>query len=205
MKKLATACLSFVLLPTVTYAIDCGSKNGVSLPCWTDFLGDYEGDESLPFYPYAKRPNGCSMPFSKPGTYDEFRDFLGIKVSFRDACNAHDRCYYTLGSDPNLCNSQFKANLRKACHRGLSGLLPKLHYFWGGGGRLEDASFKCQSRANSIYTATAAFEGHYHPIAQGMQLEYEKRVEDFVKAVSGIRLDIVIPPIVIGPIYPVIW
>ena len=86
------------------YAQSCGSADGIELPCWKDFLDRGEGDESLPDYPYAKRPNGCSIPYIVPGSQDNFAS-LGYDFSFRSACNTNDICYYTLGTSPEICNT----------------------------------------------------------------------------------------------------
>jgi hypothetical protein len=65
----------------------CGSVDGISLPCWEEYLGDGEGNESLPDYPYAKRPNGCSVPGAIPGANDTITVFF-IEIGFTDICNA---------------------------------------------------------------------------------------------------------------------
>jgi hypothetical protein len=65
-------------------------------------------------YPYAQAPDGCSG-WSSP---TQVRDTWG-PVSFREACNQHDRCYYTAGSSWNTCNERFYSDLRSACERDL--------------------------------------------------------------------------------------
>jgi hypothetical protein len=65
-------------------------------------------------YPYAQAPDGCSG-WSDPR---EVRDNWG-PVSFTEACNNHDRCYYTLGSNWNSCNSRYLTNLNSACYSDL--------------------------------------------------------------------------------------
>jgi hypothetical protein len=65
-------------------------------------------------YPYAAKPNGCG----DYQTADEVRDTWG-PVSFVPACDAHDRCYSTLGKSFRRCNDEFRRNLTKACDRDL--------------------------------------------------------------------------------------
>jgi hypothetical protein len=65
-------------------------------------------------YPYAQAPDACSGYFSNA----DVRDTWG-PVDFRGACNTHDKCYYTLGSNWNTCNERFYSDLRAACERDL--------------------------------------------------------------------------------------
>jgi hypothetical protein len=65
-------------------------------------------------YPYSQAPDGCSG-WQSP---KEVRDNWG-PVSFTGACNTHDKCYYTLGSNWNTCNERFYSDLRAACERDL--------------------------------------------------------------------------------------
>ncbi|MFW7378420.1 MAG: hypothetical protein ACOH5I_06420 [Oligoflexus sp.] len=63
-------------------------------------------------YPFAQAPDGCSgLDSDIP---EEVRDNWGI-VDFTDSCNKHDICYYTLGTDSESCNKDFKADLIDAC------------------------------------------------------------------------------------------
>jgi hypothetical protein len=77
----------------------------------------YNSDFPEAQYPYAKAPNGCG-----PGLFTndrrEIRD-TWEPVDFTGACNTHDRCYYTLGSNWNTCNERFYSDLRAACERDL--------------------------------------------------------------------------------------
>jgi hypothetical protein len=78
--------------------------------------------EGIPFnssfptaqYPYAQAPDGCSGWTSTK----QVRDNWG-PVSFTGACNTHDKCYYTRGSNWNTCNERFYSDLRAACERDL--------------------------------------------------------------------------------------
>jgi hypothetical protein len=64
-------------------------------------------------YPYYENVNGCGGEgWSKTAV----RDTWG-RVSFREACNNHDRCYMTPGSDVNQCDNRFGFDLRVSCER----------------------------------------------------------------------------------------
>lgn len=68
---------------------------------------------------FAQKPDGCSSWSNNPR---QVRDSWG-PVDFTKACNNHDKCYYTLGSDPDKCNRQFCTALYKACENDLLGEL----------------------------------------------------------------------------------
>jgi hypothetical protein len=61
----------------------------------------------------AKRTDGCSSLSDNP---DQVRDSWG-SANFRGVCDEHDRCYYTIGANVDVCNSNFCDGLRKACHK----------------------------------------------------------------------------------------
>jgi hypothetical protein len=67
-------------------------------------------------YPYAQAPNGCGSMGLWGST--DVRDTWG-NVDFTEACNNHDRCYYTLGSNSGNCNLDFYDNLRSSWERDL--------------------------------------------------------------------------------------
>jgi len=106
----------------------CGEVFGVSLPCWReyigkDFAGRSEGNETLPMFPFAKRENGCSIPGFRPGDLDDLSfsvPFFSFRASFRDACNAHDRCYYSPATLAHKCNEKFHDDLSRACEKGFN-------------------------------------------------------------------------------------
>ena len=91
----------------------------VSMSCQGVVRADIDG---IPYnsefpkaqYPYAQAPDGCSG-WNDP---KEVRDTWG-PVSFKDACNQHDKCYYTVGSKWNTCNERYYSDLRTACERDL--------------------------------------------------------------------------------------
>ena len=69
-------------------------------------------------YPYAQAPDACSGVTNRPDSNGEIRDSWG-PVDFRGACNTHDKCYYTVGSNWNTCNERLYSDLRAACERDL--------------------------------------------------------------------------------------
>jgi hypothetical protein len=69
-------------------------------------------------YPYAQAPDACSGVTNIPDSNGEIRDSWG-PVDFRGACNTHDKCYYTVGSNWNTCNERLFSDLRAACERDL--------------------------------------------------------------------------------------
>ncbi|MCL1472520.1 fascin domain-containing protein [Argonema antarcticum] len=69
-------------------------------------------------YPYAQAPDACSGVTNRPDSNGEIRDTWG-PVDFRGACNTHDKCYYTVGSNWNICNERLYSDLRAACERDL--------------------------------------------------------------------------------------
>jgi hypothetical protein len=64
-------------------------------------------------YPYYENVNGCG---GNGWSETAVRDTWG-RVSFREACNNHDRCYMTPGSDVNQCDNKFGFDLRVSCER----------------------------------------------------------------------------------------
>jgi hypothetical protein len=69
-------------------------------------------------YPYAQAPDACSGVTNRPDSNGEIRDTWG-PVDFRGACNRHDNCYYTVGSNWNTCNERLYSDLRASCERDL--------------------------------------------------------------------------------------
>lgn len=102
----------FVRLSSILFTVSAFSYSNVA-------FADVEGIPSNPDfpnaqYPYAQVPDGCSGWQSTR----EVRDTWG-PVSFTGACDNHDRCYYTRGSNWNTCNERFYADLRASCERDL--------------------------------------------------------------------------------------
>jgi len=69
-------------------------------------------------WPYAQKADGCS--FLESDRPQCMRDTWG-PVSFKEACHAHDRCYYTFnGPSESFCNDvEFLGNLKASCERDL--------------------------------------------------------------------------------------
>jgi hypothetical protein len=175
-----TIASSTLLFSQLANAQDCGVKDGIPLPCWRDLLDENEGDESLPLYPYAKRPNGCSLPGSRPGTYDNFAS-LGYNFSFTEVCNKHDRCYYTDGTSPEGCNAAFANELGEVCSAGAFQPLKPQDVLSGGASRYA-AVKNCKARAKTMATAVIAGQDKYHTEAQLRQKSYLRRVDEYVVA-----------------------
>ena len=173
---------SILMLPQAAKAQDCGTKDGISLPCWRNYVGSGEGDESLPLYPYAKRPNGCSIPEGRPGEYDNFGS-LGYDFSFTDVCNDHDRCYYTFGTTPSQCNLAYKRDLLKVCRDGIFQRLTPQDILTVGASR-QAAVSNCLSRAETMSTAVIAAQSKYHSEAQSIQKAYLARVDEIFFSAS---------------------
>jgi len=144
--------------------LDCGSVDGVELPCWREFLGHNEADESLPYYPYVKRPNGCSLYFFPPGSYDAFKT-KNQHYSFKNACMSHDRCYYQLDSKARICNENFRLDLKSECLKAPSIL--EFNY--------------CQKRAEVFYRAVVLFSRISHDYAQELTRAYLQKVDEYLK------------------------
>lgn len=67
------------------------------------------------FYPYASRPDGCSAE-GLQDVYDLANDFSNDDEWLEEACNAHDRCYYTLGTSSKECNEKFIVEAIDSCN-----------------------------------------------------------------------------------------
>ena len=160
---------------------DCGSVDGIALPCWQEYLGDGEGGESLPYYPYAKRPNGCSVPGAVPGANDTINLFF-IDISFTDICNAHDRCYYTLGTTPRECNVPFQHGLRIRCEHGIAGHAQSGWDIATGGFSVVAALEACYNKADAMAIGVMGAQLRSHATAQKNQQEYLARVTAYVEA-----------------------
>ena len=158
-------------------AVDCGKLNGVSLPCYKDLLSGNEGNESLPFYPYAKRENGCSIPPARPGANDTI-SMASININFTDICNKHDRCYYTVGTRSlDDCNIPFYAEMRARCEREI-----RHHGFTFAdlvtfGGTRAGVLTACYAKADVMFKATAGTGVIYHTEAQKNQKDYLKKIK----------------------------
>jgi hypothetical protein len=162
---------------------DCGSFPGVGTfgigyeaPCYTDFLEENDSVEtSRPYYPYAKRPNGCSMPGSKPGEYDSF-DHAGIEFSFTEPCNTHDRCYYNPDSNTSAenCNATFWTDLMSECGKAWTADLSIADILSGGSIRTV-AYAGCIASATSITVIVESAAFQVFEKARASEAEYLRR------------------------------
>ena len=83
------------------------TENGIVLPVNDNFPNA--------FYPYAKKPDGCTTD----GLEDLYRQSNKISDDNKwltEACNEHDRCYSTIGTTSQECNSQFIVSAIDACN-----------------------------------------------------------------------------------------
>jgi hypothetical protein len=172
MKKMKLNILTFLLITLSPHLFaqgtptDCGEYKGVSIPCWRDYLRNNEGDESLPYFPYAKRANGCSVLNYKPGKADIFHAD-GEIYNFKMSCDWHDTCYYSLDSDREICNENFINLLARECNHGTS-----------------EASALCMKRANTFYQAAKSASLVVHTYSQTLEKLYLKRAYEYVQKVK---------------------
>lgn len=83
------------------------TKNGIVLPVNPNFPDA--------FYPYAAKPDGCSAE-GLQDVYDDANKFSDDDEWLREACNTHDRCYFTLGTSSKECNAQFIIDAVDSCN-----------------------------------------------------------------------------------------
>jgi hypothetical protein len=163
---------------------DCGSIDGIPIPCWGDFLSEGEGDESLPYYPYAKRANGCSIPGDTPGSGDTITLF-NITISFADICNTHDRCYYTLGTRAWECNEAFTIGLRRHCEREISAHALNGWDVVTFGASTATVLQTCYTKAKAMAVGVIGAQAICHPKAQRLQQEYLDRVDAYLEEMQA--------------------
>lgn len=145
-------------------------------PVYADVNGiPYNSDFPKAQYPYAQAPDGCSGWQSTR----EVRDSWG-PVKFTGACDTHDKCYYTSGSNWNTCNERFYSDLRAACERDLRTEIKNPLTGNGTGKYLPPDPIRlstCYSLATSYYAGVQA--GVLFDVfneAQDKQKRYEKWV-----------------------------
>ncbi|MCW8821697.1 MAG: hypothetical protein OQK45_05690 [Sulfurovum sp.] len=83
------------------------TKNGIVLPINDNF--------PTALYPFASRPDGCSAE-GLQDVYDLANDFSDDEPWLREACNNHDRCYFTEGTSSKECNAQFIIEAVDSCN-----------------------------------------------------------------------------------------
>jgi|GEM_PF-4006251 len=158
-------------------------------------------------YPYAQAPDACSGVTNRPDSNGEIRDTWG-PVDFRGACNTHDKCYYTVGSNWNTCNERLYSDLRAACERDLkiSFNVPAPTLSDPLRTRRVDGP-PDPARLSACYTIAS---GYYAGVQGGVALgvfdkaqDKQKRYESWVASVknptSPISTTIVLPPITPRP------
>lgn len=121
-------------------------------------------------FPFGQKPNGCG-----PKSLETIvRDNWG-RANFSAACNDHDRCYWTLGSEWQDCNTSFRTLLRKACQDAYN--------------RNHPSRPLCLSVAETYYQAVqAGVSLGFFERSQTKQLEYEEAVWDLMPTIENLPL-----------------
>lgn len=178
-----------VRLSGIFFAISSFSYPNIS-------FADVEGIPSNPDfpnaqYPYAQAPDGCSGWQSRR----EVRDTWG-PVRFTGACDNHDRCYYTRGSNWNTCNERFYSDLRAACERDLRVWVPPVTVR----GVVITPGFHTPPEPASLRTCYTLASGYYAGVQAGVLLDVfneaqnkQRRYEDWVASVrnpTGVRIPV---------------
>jgi len=134
----------------------------------TRSIPPYNPDFPLASYPFAQKPDGCSGWNSPKQVPDSIAG-----IDFTSACNQHDKCYYTLGSDFHKCNANFLADLKSECVRQSNSAFEKVVVLP-----------TCLTTVPLIYSlsveAAARWAG-VHNDAQNRQREYIKWVDEWRK------------------------
>jgi hypothetical protein len=122
-------------------------------------------------YPYYENVNGCG---GEGWSETAVRDSYG-KVSFHEACNNHDRCYMTLGSDLNACDDNFYKDLRASCERDSYIRDPFFDT------KIPDPATlsACYRIATTYYGSVRAVGWNWHNGAQKKSKEYKNLVQNF--------------------------
>lgn len=140
------------------------TPNGIVLP-----INDNFPDA---FYPYASSPNGCSAE----GLHDVYEDLNRIFNDdkwIKEACDTHDRCYYTEGSTSKECNAQFIIDATDACHN----ISAKETVFFMG-----VRNTLCGMKALTVSSVANACSEKYFKEAQKKQKAYNQWVIRYEKA-----------------------
>lgn len=139
------------------------TKNGVILPVNNNFPDA--------FYPYASRPDGCSAE-GLQYVYDLANTFSNDDEWLREACNEHDRCYFTEGTTSKECNAQFIVEAIDSCND-ISGRDTLL--FMGGKNAF------CGFKGLTVSAAANACSEKYFTHAQRKQRAYNQWVMRYEK------------------------
>jgi hypothetical protein len=127
-------------------------------------------------YPYYENVNGCG---GEGWSETAVRDSWG-KVSFREACNNHDRCYMTLGSDVNACDDNFYKDLRSSCERDSYIRDPFFNE------KIPDPATlsACYLIATTYYGSVRAVGWDWHQGAQAKARRYNDAIQNFLNQAS---------------------
>lgn len=140
--------------------------NGVVLPINDNF------PDAL--YPYAAKPDGCSAE-GLQDLYDQSNDISDDGKWLKEACDAHDRCYFTEGTTAKECNSQFIVEAIDACNH----ISAKDTVLFMG---MKNAF--CGIKGFGIATGANACARRYFSQAQKKQKAYNQWVMRYEKAYS---------------------
>lgn len=140
------------------------TKNGIVLPVNPNFPDA--------FYPYATRPDGCSAE-GLQDVYDLANDFSNDDEWLEEACNAHDRCYYTAGTSSKECNEKFIVEAVDSCTN-ISNL--DTVFFMG----MKNAF--CGFKGLTVSSAANACAEKYFAEAQRKQKAYNQWIVNYEKA-----------------------
>jgi hypothetical protein len=128
-------------------------------------------------YPYYENVNGCG---GEGWSETAVRDTWG-KVSFREACNNHDRCYMRAGSDLNACDDNFYKDARASCERDSYVRDPIFNR------KIPDpvTLSACYPIATTYYTAVRSVGWNWHKGAQAKARRYRDLVQSYLATNSG--------------------
>jgi hypothetical protein len=123
-------------------------------------------------YPYYENVNGCG---GEGWSETAVRDTWG-KVSFREACNNHDRCYMRVGSDLNACDDNFYKDVRASCERDSYVRDPIFNR------KIPDpvTLSACYPIATTYYTAVRSVGWNWHQGAQAKAKRYRDLVQSYL-------------------------
>lgn len=140
------------------------TSNGVVLPVNDNF------PDAL--YPYASKPNGCSAEGLQK-LYDQANDLSDDNKWLSQACDAHDRCYYTLGTTSKECNEKLIIDTIDSCNE-ISGRNTLLY--------MGTKNAFCGFKALAVSTGADACAHKYFAQAQREQKAYMQWVKHYEKA-----------------------
>ena len=139
------------------------SKHGVVLPVNDNFPNA--------LYPYAAKPDGCSAEGLQK-LYNQANDLSDDDKWLSLACDAHDRCYYTLGTSAKKCNEKFIIDSIDSCNS-ISGRDTLLY--------MGSKNAFCGFKAFAVSTGANSCAQKYFDQAQREQMIYEQWIERYEK------------------------